>query len=114
MVGMLNAKGKNLAGANIATVAGAGSSATDAAALVASVNIVTGGNGTVGVILNSATEVGSATFISNEGSGALKVYPHSTGTLNANTATTGYVSVAANKGAMCLRLTDIKWLVVYA
>ena len=114
MVGILAFVGSNLAGGTIGTVAAAGSTAADAALLTADLNIVTGGNGTVGVILNNAVEVGDAVFVSNEGSGVLKVYPPTSGTLNALTATSGSVSIAANKGGIFWRMTDIKWGVAYA
>jgi len=114
MVAILAAVPSNLAGGTIGTVAAAGSASTDAAALVADLNYVSAGDGTKGVILSSTTRVGDAIFVSNEAGSILKVYPPSSGTLNGLTATTGSVSIAANKAGIFWRLTDVKWGVAYA
>jgi hypothetical protein len=98
---------------NVATVAAAGSSNTDAATLTGDTNLVTGADGTKGVILPGA-EVGSLILVSNQAGSALKVYPPASGKLNALTATTGNVSVAANKGGAFYRADSVNWVVVYA
>ncbi len=98
---------------NVATVASAGSSATDATLLTGDTNLVTGGDGTKGVILPNA-EVGAQINVSNQAGGIVKVYPPTSGKLNGLTATTGSVSIAANKGGIFVRANSVDWLVVYA
>ena len=110
---ILHAHGRDISGGTIGTVAAAGSSATDATAIVSDVVYVTGADGTKGVILPNMG-VGGVHYVSNEAGSTLKVYPPTSGTLNGLTATTGNVSIAANKGGIFLRVTDIKWVVVYA
>ena len=114
MVLILTANGQNMAGGTIGTVAAAGSTAADATLLCCDLNYVSAGDGTKGVILSNNVQVGSAAFISNESGSILKVYPPTSGTLNALTATSGSVSIAANKAGIFWRLTDIKWGVAYA
>jgi len=114
MVAILNAKGLNLAGGSLGTVAAAGSTAADATLLISDLNYVSAADGTKGVILSNNVEVGQAVFVSNETASILKVYPPTSGTLNNLTASSGSVSIAANKGGIFWRLTDIKWGVAYA
>ena len=113
MVNMLHSHPRDLAGGTIGTVAAAGSSATDATQIVSDWVYVTAADGTKGVILPNMG-VGGMHYVSNEAGSTLKVYPPTSGTLNGLTATTGNVSIAANKGGLFLRVTDIKWVVVYA
>jgi len=68
-----------------ATVAAAGSAQGDAAALIEGFNIVTGANGTVGVILPTAV-AGMEVIIKGTTSGVLKVYPAGSGIINALSA----------------------------
>ena len=100
-------------GGTIGTAAAAGSSATDATALAADSTYVTGADGTKGVKLFDC-EVGSVIHVFNNASSALKVYPPASQQINNLTATTGNISVAANKGAMLLKLTNNTWGAVYA
>ncbi len=85
----------------IGTVAGAGTDNTNAAALAAGVNVVTGGNGTVGVILPTATATNSTmVIVKNNAAAILKVYPSASAAINDLTATTGAISMAANTSAL--------------
>lgn len=85
----------------IGTVAGAGTDNTNAAALAAGVNVVTGGNGTVGVILPTATATNSTmVIVKNNAAAILKVYPSASAAINGLTATTGAISMAANTSAL--------------
>lgn len=88
-----------LAGART-TVAAAGSTNADAAAVPAASFwcTVTGGDATKGVIL-PAMSVGQIIFVKNNAAAVLKVYPYSGAAINALTATTGAISVAANAPA---------------
>lgn len=57
------------------SVASAGSTITDATELNASMNIVTGADGTKGVKLPSKSEVGDEVWVFNSSASSLKVYP---------------------------------------
>lgn len=64
------------------TVAAAGSTQSDAAGLIEGMNVVTGANGTVGVVLPTAA-AGMVVMLKGTTSGVLKVWPASGGTINA-------------------------------
>lgn len=76
------------------TVAATGSTNADAAALVAGRNIVTGADGTKGVILPAAA-AGLTVRVKNNTNAVLKVYPNTGDQINALTVTTGAISMAA-------------------
>lgn len=67
----------------VATVAAAGSTVTDAAQLIAGLNIVTGADGTKGVKLPAAPSPGTVVFIKGTTSAVLKVWPDAAATINA-------------------------------
>jgi hypothetical protein len=82
------------------TVAGAGTTQGNAAALTAGVlNIVSGGNGTVGVILPTPTPGNPPTIIKSTGTGTLLVYPPTGDTINASLANTAYTMGTATIAA---------------
>ena len=95
------------------TVAAAGSTSADAATLTGDSNMVTGADGTKGVILPNV-EANSMILVSNQAGSALKVYPPASGKLNGLTASSGSVSIAANKGGYFARLDNINWIAIYA
>lgn len=76
------------------TVAAAGSTNADAAALVVGRNVVTAADGTKGVILPTAA-AGKTVRVKNNANAVLKVYPNSGDQINALTVTTGAISMAA-------------------
>lgn len=69
-----------------AALAAAGSSKTDAAVVVNRSSLVTGADGTKGVILAASDLSGSTRVIVNGGTAALKVYPDSGGTIDGRAA----------------------------
>lgn len=78
-----------------ADVAATGSTNADAAAVLEGLTVVTGADATKGVILPTAVP-GATVEIKNGAAAVLKVYPSAGAQINALTATTGGLSVAAN------------------
>jgi hypothetical protein len=79
--------GKGAEGPHVKTVASAGSSQTDAAALTGLTNIVTGADGTKGVKLPAAAAtVGKARVYNAVATNGLKIYPASGDTINGGSA----------------------------
>ncbi len=92
-----------------ATVAAAGSSETDAAAVTYGFTAVTNSNGTRGVILPTAV-AGAVVIIRNTVSGnTLKVYPGTADSINGGTVTTGQYNMGGSDGAMFVALDDTAW-----
>lgn len=81
----------------VTTVAAAGSTNADAAAVPANtyICVVTAGDGTKGAILPTMVD-GQTIKIKNNAAAILKVYPFSGAAINGLTATTGALSMAAN------------------
>lgn len=91
------------------SVAAAGSSNTDATAIVGGgFTRVTAGDGTKGAILPDV-EDGTICIIKNNAAAILKLYPHSGAAINALTATTGAISLAANVDAILIKETATQW-----
>lgn len=92
----------------------AGTTISDALALVSLVNVVSTTAASTGVKLPDVS-IGSTVFVQNNGANALNVFPHSSsGTLNGGSAGAA-VTCAAAAGNICTRLTSTDWLVsVYA
>lgn len=95
------------------TVAAAGSTNADAAPLIYDSNDVTGADATKGVILVDCP-VGSSIRVFNTAAAVLKLYPPAGAQINGLTATTGNISIAANKGATLHKTADLKWGSVHA
>lgn len=90
-------------------IAAAGSSNTDATAIVGGgFTRVTAGDGTKGVILPDV-ENGTIVYIKNNAAAILKLYPHAGAAINALTATTGAISLAANVDAILIKETATQW-----
>ncbi len=90
-------------------VAAAGSSNTDATAIVGGgFTRVTAGDGTKGVILPDVPN-GTICIIKNNAAAILKLYPHAGAAINALTATTGAISLAANVDAVLIKETATQW-----
>ncbi len=81
------------------TVAAAGTDNTNATAITTPGALVTAGDGTKGVIL-PALAAGQFVFVKNGANAVLKIYPPSGAAINALTATTGAISLAANVTAI--------------
>lgn len=90
-------------------IAAAGSSNTDATAIVGGgFTRVTAGDGTKGVILPDV-ENGTIVIVKNGAAAILKLYPHAGAAINALTATTGAISLAANVDAILIKETATQW-----
>jgi len=109
---ILGAGGKAVHLADVDTVAAAGSTQTNAAAITATVTRVTGADGTKGVRLPAPDLVGRVIVVYNaSGSGALKVYPQSGAKIGAN-ATNAAVSVAAGSTMVAVAVGLTEWAAV--
>lgn len=81
------------------TVAAAGSTNADATPIVTPGVLVTAGDATKGAIL-PALAAGQFVFVKNGAAAVLKIYPPAGAAINALTATTGALSMAANTSAI--------------
>lgn len=91
------------------TVASAGSTIADAAALSGPYSYVTGADGTKGAQLPDLA-IGDFILVESNG-GNLKLYPHSsTGTINGGSAGAN-VLVATTETALCYRFSSTEWKV---
>lgn len=77
--------GRKYARLAVAAVTAAGSAQGDAAALIEGLNVVTGADGTKGVVLPTAA-AGMVVHVKGVTAGVLKVYPATGGTINALSA----------------------------
>ncbi len=90
---LANASGAaTFGGMPVATVAAAGSTVSDAAALSVGMNIVTGADGTKGVVLPTAPAAGTIVMIKGTTSGTLKIYPDAAATINAISSHANYTT----------------------
>jgi hypothetical protein len=97
-----------------ATIAAAGSDETDATALTAGTNFVTGADGAVGVILPVAEEGMRVEVINTVSNQDLLVYPNTGAQINALTATTGAFTQVAGSRALYACNTAFHWYVAAA
>lgn len=111
--GMTAAQAVSSGSGTIGTIAATGSTNADAAIVTGDSSYVTAADGTKGVKLFDC-EVGSKICVFNFAASILKVYPPASQQLNNLTASSGSVSIAANKGGMFVKLTNNSWGVVYA
>jgi hypothetical protein len=99
-------------GNNIGTLAGAGTTQADAAAVVTTVARVTGANGTVGVNLPSLASVSTGQtvkVINSDVTNALKVYSAAVGELISGQAGTTAISLAAKLVLSCTKYDATNW-----
>ena len=75
-------------------VTATGSTAADAAQLYAGFTVVTGANGTLGVILPQVPKVGTVVIIKGVTNGVLKVWPDTAATIN-GIGSNGAISLAS-------------------
>lgn len=101
-------------GFTVASIAAAGSSATDATAIgkAATLVLVTPSGGSQGVKLPSDAELGVAYVIANVSSTAALIYPPTSGQINGDTATTGTVPLTARGTTICIRATATQWVAI--
>lgn len=90
------------------TVAATGSTNADAAALKEGFNLVTGGDGTKGVVL-PAIAAGVQVIVKNSSGSNLKLYPGTGKKINGGTATTGALTLAANTIAILTAYDTTDW-----
>ena len=104
----------NRLGMTIASIAAAGSSATDATTMrkAATVVLVTPTGGSQGVKLPSDAELGIPYYVANMSSTAALIYPPSSGQINGDTATTGTVPLTARGTSICIRVTNTDWIAI--
>lgn len=99
-----------LANISYATVAAAGSSKSDAAALTGTVNIVTDANDTKGVILPTGVAQGDTVLVVNTvANKVLKVYPPSGKKINASASADTELALAASRAGLFISLGDGNW-----
>ena len=93
-----------------ATVAAAGSSKTDAAALTGTVNVVTDANDTKGVILPAGVAQGDTLVVVNTvANKTLKVYPPSGKKINASSSADTALVLLASQAGLFISLGDGDW-----
>lgn len=91
-----------------ATVAATGTDNTNAAAISGGFTLVTGSDGTKGVILPNHA-AGTIIIIKNQDNAVLKVYPDSGAAINQLTATTGSYNMAARTPAIFIAQSTTQW-----
>ena len=91
----------------VATVAAAGSTQGDAAALAEGFNVVSAADGTKGVILPTAV-AGMVIIVKNTAAGALKIYPATGGAINA-VAANGAYSITNLTSSLLVASSTTQW-----
>ena len=91
-----------------ATVAAAGSSNTDAAAVTLGFTLVSAADGTKGVKLPTAV-AGGIVIIKNGAAAVLKIYPNTSDKINGGTVTTGSLNIAASTAVMLIAYDAVDW-----
>jgi hypothetical protein len=102
----------SLLGSTVASIAAAGSSATDATIIgkAATVVLVTPTGGSQGVKLPADAELCVDYIVANVSSTAALIYPPSLGQINGDTATTGTVPLNARGTTICRRVSVTGWI----
>lgn len=101
---------KNIGG-QVSTLACAGSTQTDAAAITSSIVTVTGADATKGVILPACQPGDSVKIYTSAATNALNVYPPSGAAINAASANAAY-SQTAQTAHMFTCVSSTQWIVV--
>ena len=100
-------------GGSYAAVTAAGSAQSDATALVASMGVVAGADGTKGVILPACEVGGECTYFNNSAS-TLKVYPDSSAAISVAGTGLGSANAAFSqltyKTTIYRKVTSTQWL----
>jgi predicted RecA/RadA family phage recombinase len=105
----INVRPSNLLG--VSAVTAAGSIISDAAALANGLNIVTGADGTKGVILPVAV-AGMQVYIKGVTAGVLKVWPQSGGTINALSASAAISLASGAVPAIFVASSTTQWYTI--
>jgi len=95
----------------VSAVTAAGSSISDAAALVTGLNVVTGADGTKGVILPVAVP-GMQVIVKGVTAGVLKVYPQSSSVINALSASAAISLASGAIPAIFVASTTTQWYTI--
>lgn len=103
-------------GGGTGTVTATGTAITDAAALNASINVVSGADGNKGVALTGG-QTGDDVWVHNDSASVLKVYPQSTAAKIAISGTStgsagAAISLAANKACHLKCQSSTQWLAI--
>lgn len=103
-----------LLGSTIASIAAAGSSASDATEMekVQTLALVTPTGGSQGVKLPSDAELAVPYIIANISSTAALIYPPTDGQINGDTASTGTVPLTARGTTICIRTGVNAWIAI--
>jgi hypothetical protein len=91
----------------VSTVAATGSAQTDAAALGPAFTLVSGADGTKGVILPVAS-AGQVVIVKNGAAAVLKIYPASGAAVNALSANASY-DIAADTATLLVAYSATQW-----
>lgn len=94
------------------TVAGAGTTVSDAAALSGTkyVHQITGANGTVGWKFVTATPVGSVQILLNTTAGVAKIYGESGSTVNGGSVDAAFSALTGVKPIICIKTAALTYL----
>jgi hypothetical protein len=94
------------------TVAGAGSSVTDAAQLSATkiVHRITGANGTLGWKMSASMPINSVQILLNTTAGVAKIYAESGGTVNGGSADASFDALTGIKPIICVKTALLTYL----
>lgn len=101
-------------GYTVASIAAAGSSASDATAIgkAATLVLVTPSGGSQGVKLPSDAELGVPYVVANVSSTAALIYPPTSGQINGDTASSGTVPLTARGTTICIRADSVNWVAI--
>jgi len=94
------------------TVAGAGTTVADAAALSATTNVhrITGANGTVGWKFVTATPINSVQILLNTTAGVAKIYGESGSTVNGGSADAAFSALTGIKPIICVKTAALTYI----
>lgn len=113
-IGVLSGKGVDLPALvdSLDTVAGAGTTVADAAALSATsfVHRITGANGTVGWKFVTATPIGSVQILLNTTAGVAKIYGESGSTVNGGAADAAFTALTGIKPIICIKTAALTYI----
>ena len=108
----VDASGLGFPVANYETLAGAGTTVSDAAALSATKNLhqITGANGTVGWKFTTSHPIGSLSFLFNTTAGVAKIYAESGGTVNGAAVDTAFSALTGIKPILCFKTAALTYV----
>lgn len=94
------------------SVAGAGTTVTDAAALSGTkyVHRITGANGTVGWKFVTATPIGSVQILLNTTAGVAKIYGEAGSTINGGSVDAAFTALTGIKPIICIKIAALTYV----